>query len=77
MGNSSYWTAERRQEQRERINRVKPWLKSTGATTPEGKAKVSRNAYKGGHMVRIRELAKQANAMLREQKAALKRIADR
>lgn len=77
MSNAHYWTAEKRQEQRERINNAKPWLKSTGATTPEGKAKVSRNAYKGGHIARIRELTKQTNAMLKEQKAALKCITER
>ena len=48
MGNQSYWTEERRQAQRERINRVKPWLKSTGARTPEGKAISSQNAYTTG-----------------------------
>ena len=35
-----------RQEYRERINRVKPWLKSTGAKTPEGKAISKMNALK-------------------------------
>ena len=74
MGNQHYWTEERRQEQRERINAVKPWLKSTGAKTSEGKATVSRNAFKGGHMARVNELVKQANAMFKEQREALKRI---
>lgn len=70
MSNTHYWTAEKRQEQRERINRTKPWLKSTGARTPEGKAIVSRNAFKGGLHARIRALTKQANAILREQRQA-------
>ena len=74
MGNQHYWTEERRQEQRERINAVKPWLKSTGATTAAGKAKSSRNAFKGRHMARVNELVKQANAMFKEQREAIKRI---
>ena len=74
MGNQHYWTEERRQEQRERINAVKPWLKSTGAKTSKGKATVSRNAFKGGHMARVKALAKQVNAMVKEQREALKRI---
>jgi hypothetical protein len=38
------WTYEQREAQRQRILERKPWLKSTGATTPEGKAVVSQNA---------------------------------
>lgn len=74
MGNQHYWTDERRQEQRERINAIKPWLKSTGATTAAGKAKSSRNAFKGGIASNINELVKQANAMFKEQREAIKRI---
>ena len=74
MGNQHYWTEERRQEQRERIIAVKPWLKSTGAKTSEGKATVSRNAFKGGVASNINELVKQVNAMVKEQREALKRI---
>lgn len=74
MSNKHYWTEERRQEQRDRINAVKPWLKSTGAKTAAGKATVSRNAYKGGIASNINELVKQANVMFKEQKEAIKRI---
>ena len=42
------WTEERRQRQRELIQNWKPWEKSTGARTPKGKARSSRNAYKTG-----------------------------
>lgn len=42
------WTEERRQKQRELIQNWKPWEKSTGARTPQGKARSSRNAYKTG-----------------------------
>lgn len=48
-----------------------PWEKSTGPKSPEGKAKVSRNADKGGHRAMLRELAR----LSREQGEALKRIA--
>lgn len=74
MGNQHYWTEERRQEQRERINRVQPWLKSTGATTVDGKAIVSRNAYKGGLQAQMRELIKQSNELLKEHNDLLKQI---
>ena len=40
------WTPEQRQRQRELIQRWKPWEKSTGAKTPEGKKRSSQNAYK-------------------------------
>jgi len=42
------WTTEQRARQSALIHRWKPWARSTGANTPEGKAKSSRNAYKGG-----------------------------
>jgi hypothetical protein len=74
MGNQHYWTEERRQEQRERIQASKAWLKSTGPITANGKAKSSRNAFKGGIASNINELVKQANAMFKEQREALKRI---
>ena len=62
------WTADRRQKQRESIQRWRPWEKSTGARTAEGKAKVSRNAVKTGASLDIRELIKYLNGLLRDQK---------
>ena len=44
----SNWTPERRARQAQAIRRWQPWAKSTGARTPEGKATVSRKAFKGG-----------------------------
>ena len=41
---------------------------ATGPKSPQGKAEVSRNAYKGGTRARLRELAR----LLREQAEALK-----
>ena len=52
------WTPERRAKQSQAIKEWKPWAKSTGAKTPEGKAVVSRNAFKGGHRPHLRQLAK-------------------
>lgn len=40
------WTDERRAKQAQRIHDWKPWEKSTGAKTPEGKAKSSKNAFR-------------------------------
>ena len=74
MSNKHYWTEERRQEQRERIQASKAWLKSTGPITANGKAKSSRNAFKGGVVSNINKLVKQVNAMVKEQREALKRI---
>jgi hypothetical protein len=34
--------------QSEAIHRWQPWIKSTGPRTTEGKAIISRNAFKGG-----------------------------
>jgi hypothetical protein len=44
MGTKSAWTPERRAKQREIIRQSKPWEKSTGPRTPEGKAVSSKNA---------------------------------
>jgi len=40
------WTPERRARQAELIRQWRPWERSTGARTPEGKAKSSQNARK-------------------------------
>ena len=58
------WTAERRQRQAQQIKHWQPWQHSTGAKTIEGKAKVSRNAFKGGFRATLQSAAR----YLREQK---------
>jgi len=52
------WTPERRLRQAKLIRNWKPWERSTGPKTDQGKAKVSGNAYKGGTRAVLRELAR-------------------
>ena len=65
------WTAEERQRQRELIQSWKPWLRSTGAKTAEGKRRSSQNSFKTGKSLEIREMIKQLNKLLKEQKKLL------
>jgi hypothetical protein len=52
------WTPERRARQSEAIRRWRPWERSTGPKTAQGKTRVSRNAYRGGHRAILRALAR-------------------
>lgn len=70
MSKANFWTPERRARQSQAIQRWKPWAKSTGPKSVEGKAKVGRNGYRGGERQMLRELRK----ALREQAEALKAI---
>jgi hypothetical protein len=70
----SGWTKEKRQAERDRINQTKPWLKSTGAKTPEGKTISSQNAFKGGLHAQIKALNIEMKALLKEQKEMLRRM---
>ena len=65
------WTPERRKKQSEAIRQWKPWNQSTGAKSLEGKAVVSRNAWKGGLMAEIRQISKQLNEVKRLQNGNL------
>ena len=62
------WSTEGRQHQRELIQLWKPWTKSTGAKTPEGKTRSAQNAFKTGKSVQVRELIKNINKLLQTQK---------
>jgi len=48
------WTPESRQKQAETIRRCRPWTKSTGPTSEEGRARSSRNSWKGGLRASLR-----------------------
>jgi hypothetical protein len=65
-----YWTQAQRVQQSEKIRQWKPWARSTGARTPEGKAVSSRNAYKGG----VRAMLREMKVLLREQKTNLNAV---
>lgn len=52
------WTTEQRQQQAQRIRSWSPWAKATGPRSSEGKAKTSRNAWKGGRRKMLSELAR-------------------
>ncbi len=65
------WTPERRARQAEAIRRWKPWAKSTGPRTTEGKARAKMNGYRGGHWRELRELSRALNALLRAQRDGL------
>ena len=69
---SNGWTPERRAQQAERIRQQKPWLHSTGPKSEEGKAKVARNAYKGGGWKQMQEMRRRMNEGLQEQQRFLK-----
>jgi len=64
------WTLERRAKQAELIKTWKPWERSTGPRTREGKAKASRNAYTGG----TREVIRALRQALRAQQKALAEV---
>ena len=64
------WTQEERGQQSALIQTWKPWNKSTGAKTPEGKAISSRNAFKGDTRPMYRGMA----TLLNQQKELLKQF---
>ena len=63
----SEWTLELRKQQSLKIKQWQPWQHSTGAKTIEGKAKASRNAYKGGERQQIKDI----DQLLRDAKNTL------
>ncbi len=61
------WTLKQKKQQAQAIHRWKPWDRSTGPRTPEGKAKSARNALK--HGVRS-EAVKDFRKVVRENRKA-------
>jgi hypothetical protein len=57
-----HWTPEERERQAALIRQWKPWERSTGPQTKQGKATVAKNAFKGGERPKLRRLSE----MLRE-----------
>jgi hypothetical protein len=67
------WTLERRAKQSAAIRQWRPWERSTGPRTSEGKARVARNAWRGGHRAEFRQLMRQVGELLSEQAECLSR----
>ena len=68
------WTPEQRQRQREAIQKWKPWEQSTGPKSHDGRQRVSRNAWTGGHRTQLRELSKLVNAEVRAARELVTRV---
>ena len=68
---SYYRTPEHRRLRSELIRRWRPWEKSTGPRTPEGKARSSRNRWRGGQREQFRTLMRELNTVFDEQTEAL------
>lgn len=68
------WTLERRRKQAELVRRWKPWEQSTGPKSPEGKATVSGNAWRGGHKEQLSALSNKLNDEIRQSRELLTRI---
>lgn len=66
---SYYRTPEHRRLRAQLIQQWKPWEKSTGPKSAAGKARVSRNAYKGatrGLLKAVRDLLREQGEVLRD-----------
>ena len=69
------WTDEQKAEQAAKIGRWKPWLSSTGARTPEGKAIASQNRVKS--LERAKQRIADARKVLRDAEAEHTRLTGR
>ena len=67
------WTPERRARQAQLIHTWRPWERSTGPRTTEGKARVARNGFKyqGG---RWRDQLRELRRLLREHALLLREV---
>jgi hypothetical protein len=59
------WTEDRKARQAALIRTWRPWERSTGPRTADGKAKASRNAWKGGQWLELRQVSRIVNAEIR------------
>ena len=69
-------TPEHRRLRSEMIRRWRPWEKSTGPRTSEGKARSSRNRWRGGHREQFRAQMRELHNALDEQARVLDVIAN-
>ena len=60
------WTDEARAKQREAIRRWSPWASSTGPRSPQGKAVVARNAYKGDKRGKVKVIRRELRSIMIE-----------
>ena len=75
MSSSKGWSPERRQRQREAIQRWRPWEQSTGPRTLEGKAKAASNSLVHGlDTAQQREFMRGVRTFLRKQRQTLKEL---
>jgi hypothetical protein len=68
------WTPERRARQAEAIRRWRPWERSTGPRTAEGKAVAAANGAKAWPHSGARETLRELRRVLREQRKALREL---
>jgi len=61
------WTEERRQRQAQLIKTWRPWNKSTGPRTDNGKYISCRNAYKGGVREQLNDEVKRLKKLMQSQ----------
>ena len=71
---SNGWTFERRARQAALIHTWCPWEKSTGPRSDDGKARASRNGYRGGHRAMLRELSRIVTAEVQEARELVERL---
>lgn len=64
------WTQEQRKEQSKKIRQWQPWKSSTGPKTLNGRAKSSRNAFKGGFRASMKSLS----ILLRKQRDVINEV---
>ena len=67
------WTEEQCARQAQLISSWQPWARSSGPVTPAGKARVSRNAFRGGARGALR-LAKEIARLIKDDERCLARI---
>jgi hypothetical protein len=68
------WTPERRARQAEAIKRWRPWERSTGPRTDEGKAAAAANGAKAWPHSGARAALRELRRVLREQREALREL---